>query len=99
MRRRELADIGFGLLIGFAFGIVVGILYAPDSGARTRRRLAGEAVRLADQAKVLAEQAEQTVGVVRDSVEHHLGRDEAMAWRKVREIREGVERYTTAQPG
>lgn len=88
-----------GMLIGFAVGVVLGILYAPDSGARTRRRLAGEAVRLADSAKVLAVRAEETAGVVFERVEHHLGRDEEVAWRKVRELREGVERYTTAQPG
>ena len=32
-------------------------------------------------------------------VDHYLGRDEEVAWRKVREIREGVQRYTQAQHG
>jgi len=30
-------------------------------------------------------------------MDHYLGRDEEVAWRKVREIREGVQRYTITQ--
>lgn len=98
MRRARLEDIVFGLVLGFAAGIVVGILFAPDSGVRTRRRLADEAGRLAESAKVFAERAEETAGAVHERVDHYLGRDEEVAWRKVRELREGVERYTTTQP-
>ena len=44
-----------------------------------------------------AEQAERAAEVLGGRVEHYLGRDDEVAWRKVREIREGVERYTQAQ--
>ena len=45
----------------------------------------------------LAEQAENAAELLGGRVEHYLGRDEEVAWRKVREIREGVQRYTQAQ--
>lgn len=98
MKRRDLENLAFGLMFGFAAGIVVGILFAPDSGVRTRRRIAHEAGRLAESAKIVAERAEETAGVVHLRVDHLLGRDEEVAWRKVKELREGVERYTTTQP-
>jgi hypothetical protein len=34
--------------------------------------------------------------VLGERVDHYLGRDEEAAWRKVRELREGVSRYTHA---
>ena len=54
-------------------------------------------LRAADVARALAEQAENAAEMLGGRVEHYLGRDEEVAWRKVREIREGVQRYTQAQ--
>jgi len=86
-----------GALSGLAAGVIVGILFAPSSGAQTRRRLAAEAHRAAEVARNVAGGAERVAGNLGGRVEHYLGRDEEVAWRKVREIREGVQRYTRAQ--
>lgn len=86
-----------GLITGVVLGIGAGLLFAPTSGTRTRRRLADEAQRAADLARGFAERAEQAAGVLGGRVDHILGRDEEVAWRKVRELREGVQRYTEAQ--
>jgi gas vesicle protein len=86
-----------GALSGLAAGVIVGILFAPSSGAQTRRRLAAEAQRAAEVARNVADGAERVAGNLGGRVEHYLGRDEEVAWRKVREIREGVQRYTRAQ--
>lgn len=95
--RRKLEYIVIGLVIGAAGGFLAGLLLAPSSGQRTRQRLADEALKAADVARNLAEQAESAAEMLGGRVDHYLGRDEEVAWRKVREIREGVQRYTHAQ--
>ncbi len=95
--RRGGAFLIIGLVCGATFGFVAGLLMAPRSGAQTRRRLAGEARRVAERARFVAERAERVAEVLTERVDHYLGRDEEVAWRKVREIRAGVERYTQAQ--
>ncbi len=94
MRTRRMEDCAIGLIVGAVAGVVAGLLFAPESGARTRRKLANEALRVADVARTIAERAEQTAEIVGERVDHYLGRDEQVAWRKVREIREGVQRYS-----
>jgi gas vesicle protein len=86
-----------GLLAGAAVGFLVGLLFAPSSGAKTRQRLANEALRAADVAREIAERAERAAETLGGRVEHYLGRDEELAWRKVREIREGLDGYTQTQ--
>ena len=86
-----------GLALGLLGGALLGILFAPATGNSTRRRLAMEARRAADVARVMAEKAEDAAGVLGGRVDHYLGRDEEVAWRKIHEIREGVQRYTRAQ--
>ena len=95
--RRNMEYLAIGLIVGGVVGFVAGLLLAPASGYKTRQRLANEALRAAELARTLAEQAESAAGVLGGRVEHYLGRDEEAAWRKVREIREGVQRYTQAQ--
>lgn len=95
MRRSEWFFIG--ALAGLAAGVIVGILVAPDSGARTRRRLAAEAQHAAELARRIADRAERMAEGLGGRVDHYLGRDEEAAWRKVEELREGVQRYTRAQ--
>lgn len=95
--RRSTGYILIGLIVGATCGFVAGLLMAPRSGAQTRRRLAAEAQRFADTARVVAERAERAAELLGEQVDHYLGRDEEVAWRKVREIREGVQRYTQAQ--
>jgi gas vesicle protein len=78
-------------------GLVAGLLMAPASGIDTRRRLAIQALHAAEMARVVAERAETAAEVLGERFDHYMGRDEQVAWRKVREIREGVDRYTQAQ--
>jgi gas vesicle protein len=95
--KRNLEYLAIGLIAGTAVGFLVGLLFAPSSGAKTRQRLANEAMRAADVAREIAERAERAAESLGGRVEHYLGRDEELAWRKVKEIREGLEGYTQAQ--
>ena len=95
--RRNMEYLVIGLIVGAVTGFLGGLLLAPSSGAKTRRRLAEEASRAADVARVVAERAEQAATTLGGRVDHYLGRDEEVAWRKVKEIREGVQRYTQTQ--
>lgn len=95
--RKNLTIFLLGLIAGAALGLLAGILFAPAPGASTRRRIADEAHRAADAARGFAERAEHAAEMLGGRVEHYLGRDEELAWRKVRELREGVQRYTEAQ--
>ena len=85
--------------MGAIVGLAAGVLLAPSSGAKTRRVLADKTRSAAEAARVFAERAEEAAEFLGRRVEHYLGRDEEAAWRKVREIREGVQRYTQAQHG
>lgn len=98
MRSRQMENLVIGLIVGFGLGVVFGVLFAPASGERTRRRIAEEAVRVGDAARLVAERAERAAGTAQDRFEHYLGRDEELAWRKVRELREGMAHYTRTQP-
>jgi gas vesicle protein len=95
--RRNLEYFVIGTIVGAASGLLLGLLLAPSSGYRTRQRLALEARRVADVARALAERAENAAEMLGGKMDHYLGRDEEVAWRKVREIREGVQRYTVTQ--
>ena len=99
MSHRRLEYFSIGVLTGLALGVVAGLLLAPASGAQTRRKLAEEARRVADGAKGGADKAEITAAALGERVDHALGRDEETAWRKIHELREGVQRYTQAQTG
>lgn len=95
--RRSSEYLIIGIFVGAALGFVAGLLFAPASGNKTRRRLADEAYRAAERARVIAERAEHAAGSIGDRVGHYLGRDEEVAWRKVNEIREGIRGYTQTQ--
>lgn len=94
MRTQRLEYFVIGFAVGGALGVLLGLLFAPDSGARTRQRLAGEATKVADAARVVAERAESAAEALGMQIDHYLGRDEEVAWKKVQEIREGVQRYS-----
>ena len=95
--KRNMEYLAIGVIAGLAIGFLGGLLLAPASGARTRQRLADEAMRAAEVAREIAERAERAAESLGGRVEHYLGRDEEVAWRKVRELREGLEGYTQTQ--
>lgn len=94
MRSRRTEFFVIGLIVGGVAGIVAGLLLAPDSGARTRQRLARDAVLVADAARNVAERAESAAEFLGQRMDQALGREEEVAWRKVHELREGVQRYS-----
>jgi gas vesicle protein len=96
--RRDLEFFLIGGLIGLVLGAVVALLFAPVEGRRLRRRIADEANRAAGAARDLADRTEVVAGRIAGRVDHYLGRDEEAAWRKVKEIRDGVNRYSEANP-
>jgi len=94
---RRLEYFAIGCLAGAALGAIAGILLAPRSGFETRRRLAARALNAAEAAREVADRAEVAAEVLSRRFDHYLGREQEVAWRKVKEIREGVDRYTQAQ--
>lgn len=94
MRSRRLEYFAIGFIVGGVAGVVIGLLFAPATGAQVRRRIADEATRVAATARRLAERAEHVAEALGAKMDHYLGRDEEVAWRKVHEIREGVQRYS-----
>jgi gas vesicle protein len=94
---RRLEYFVIGCIVGGVAGVLGGLLLAPRSGYETRRRFAVQALKAADAARTVADRAELTAEALGERFDHYMGRDEEVAWRKVREIREGVDRYTQAQ--
>lgn len=95
--KRNMEYLAIGVILGAVLGFLVGLLIAPESGAKTRRRLADEALRAAEVARGIAERAELAAEALGGRVDHYLGRDEEVAWRKVKEIRDGIQGYTQTQ--
>lgn len=94
MRAGKLSYFIIGMFVGAAAGVVAGLMFAPTSGAEARRSMAARASRLQDAAKSVAERAESVVESAGSRIDRYLGRDEEVAWRKVQEIRDGVQRYS-----
>jgi len=81
-----------GAAVGLAVGFVAGLLLAPVSGSIARKRIADEAACAIETARTLAARAENIVEVAGRRMEHFLGKEEEVAWEKIRELREGVSR-------
>ncbi len=95
--RRDVEFFLIGSLVGLVLGAILGLLFAPVEGWRLRRRIADEANRAAGAAKDLADRTEVVAGRIAGRVDHYLGRDEEAAWKKVKEIREGVSKYSQTE--
>ena len=59
--RNVLVPMGFSLLTGLLLGGIAGLLYAPQSGARTRRQLANFADGVRERAEEMAEDAAEAI--------------------------------------
>lgn len=86
-----------GTVFGATAGFLAGLLIAPSSGAETRRKLAEEATKAAHAARTLAARAEEAAEYIGGQVGHYLGRDEEVAWKRIEEIRAGLDGYTQTQ--
>ena len=96
MRLRCFPVFVIGLLVGLAAGALAALLVSPATGAETRRAMRLQLLGLADIAKGVARRAEDAADYLGDQVGRALGGEEEVAWRKVREIREGVAKYSEA---
>ncbi len=94
MKSNRLTYFVIGVFVGLVGGVVAGLMFAPTSGRDARRRLAFEAARLQEAAVNVAGRAGSAVESVGSRMDHYLGRDEEVAWRKVQELRDGVQRYS-----
>jgi gas vesicle protein len=97
MKLRWMPIFVIGFALGAAAGSLGALLLSPSSGAETRRQIRAQLLYLAEGAKIVAERAETAADYLGDQVGRALGGDEEVAWRKVREIREGVARYSGSQ--
>lgn len=83
-----------GVIVGGVLGAAVALLFAPKSGAETRGLLMTGGGRAAEVAREAAREAKAKARALEEQGERYLGRDEELAWRKIREIREGVQKYS-----
>ena len=95
MRGRCFPAFVFGVLVGGALGVLGAMLLSPVTGSETRRAIRLQLLALADLAKTVADHAEDAADYLGDQVGRALGGDDEIAWRKVREIRAGVARYSS----
>jgi len=65
--RNVLIPMGFSLLTGLLIGGIAGLLYAPQSGARTRRQIANFAEDVKERAGEAAEDATEALNKVVDN--------------------------------
>jgi len=65
--RNVLVPMGFSLLTGLLIGGIAGLLYAPQSGARTRRQIANFAEDMKERAEEMAEDATGAVNKMVDN--------------------------------
>jgi gas vesicle protein len=96
MRARWLPAFVMGVLVGIAVGSLGALLVSPATGAETRRAIRLQLLGLADLAKNVADRAETAADYLGDQVGRAFEGEEEVAWRKVREIRAGVQQYSEA---
>lgn len=92
-RRFGYAELGIGLLLGLAIGSVVGLLFAPQSGERTRGRIASTASGLRTSAGNMLEQAKDSLEAASHYIERAVGLEDRNIRRKLDELKAELEEY------
>ena len=72
--RNVLIPMGFSLLTGLLIGGIAGLLYAPQSGARTRRQLANYAEDIKERAGEVVQDATEVIEKTLDRSRRHVGK-------------------------
>jgi gas vesicle protein len=83
-----------GIILGGLIGAALGILYAPQSGRKTREDISGKAEELLAKAKEEYEAALKRSGKAYDSTVKQLKHLETSAKKKVEEMEEKVDELT-----
>ena len=95
------AGVLAGLLAGAAAGVVLGMLYAPEEGSETRKKIKTKAIDLKDQAvdqygkvsEKAKEQYEDVSGKLKDQYSNISGQLKETADKVVTSVKDGYDKY------
>lgn len=92
-QRFDYEEFGIGLLIGLALGAIGGIIFAPQSGEKTRKQLASRASDIRLSTQELVENARANLEQAANRLEGVFGLQEKSLRRKLEAIRSELEKY------
>lgn len=92
-RRFEIAEFSLGVATGLIIGAVVGLILAPESGSKTRKKITGWALDTCQSATELVDYARKAIDMASEKAEEFLGLQEKGVKKKLEEIRSELERY------
>ena len=91
---RQIEDLFKGILLGGIIGVAIGILYAPQSGRKTREDIANTAEELVTKAKEEYEAVLKKSGKAYESAVKQLKHLESSTLKKVGEMEKKVDELT-----
>jgi gas vesicle protein len=86
-------DFGLGLLSGVILGLITGLLFAPQSGAEMRGKIASKASDIKISALELIDQARQSLEEAAHQVESLVGLRDKSIRKKLEEIKAQLEEF------